>query len=98
MPTSSKIFLAAAALLLVMNIVTFIAFALDKHYAKIGHRRISERTLLLLTLFGGSTGALFGMTVVRHKTKHAKFVVLVPLFLLLHVIVIFYAILQMPTV
>jgi len=98
MPISSKIFLAAAGALLVMNLITFIVYALDKHYAKTGHRRISERTLLLLALCFGSTGALFGLTVVRHKTKHVKFIVLVPLFLLLHVIIIFYAILQMPTV
>ena len=98
MPTSSIVFLTVAALLTMMNLVTFTAFALDKHYAKTGHRRISERTLLLLAFFGGSTGALFGMTVVRHKTKHTKFVILVPLFLLLHVILCFYGILQMPTV
>lgn len=98
MPIESKIFLAAAAVLLVLNVITFIVYALDKHYAQTGHRRISEKNLLLLALFGGSTGALFGMTVVRHKTKHIKFLVLIPLFLLIHIAIIFYAILQMPTV
>ena len=46
-----------------------------------------ERVLLLLAFLGGGAGAFFGMTVFRHKTKHIKFIILVPLSILLHLAV-----------
>ena len=46
---------------------------------KKGKRRVPERTLLLLSFLGGCVGALLGMVLCRHKTKHAKFLFLVPL-------------------
>ncbi len=69
----------------VMNLVTFLVYAYDKHIArqKKGKRRVPERTLLLLSFLGGCVGALCGMVFCRHKTKHAKFLVLVPLSVLL---------------
>ena len=65
----------------VMNLVTFFVYAYDKHIArqKKGKRRVPERTLLLLAWLGGCYGALFGMLLCRHKTKHTRFLVLVPL-------------------
>lgn len=69
----------------VMNLVTFIVYAYDKHIARQnkGKRRVPERTLLLLSFLGGCFGALFGMFLCRHKTKHARFLILVPLSVLL---------------
>jgi len=69
----------------VMNLVTFIVYAADKSIAKRrnGGRRVPERTLLLLSFLGGCVGALFGMLLCRHKTKHTKFLILVPLSLIL---------------
>ena len=58
--------------LIVINIVTFLAYGIDKWKAKKG-RRISEATLLILAVIGGSIGALLGMKVWRHKTMHKKF-------------------------
>ena len=46
--------------------------------------RISEAALLTLALVGGSAGALLGMLVFRHKIRKPKFVILVPLFLIIH--------------
>ncbi len=65
----------------VMNLFTFIVYAYDKRIAKSrsGKRRVPERTLLLLSFLGGCFGALLGMVLCRHKTKHTKFLVLVPL-------------------
>ena len=65
----------------VMNLVTFFVYAYDKHIArqKKGKRRVPERTLLLLAWLGGCYGALLGMLLCRHKTKHTRFLVLVPL-------------------
>ena len=69
----------------IMNIVTFAVYAYDKHIAQQnrGKRRVPERTLILLAFLGGFLGALFGMVFCRHKTKHAKFLVLVPLSVIL---------------
>ena len=72
--------------LLVINILAFVCYGLDKLKAKRNARRISERALLLLALVGGSVGAWLGMLVWRHKTKHAKFRFGVPILLLLQVV------------
>ena len=73
------------AVLLLMNLLAFVLYGVDKLKAKKGAWRIPEATLLLVAFLGGSLGALLGMEVFRHKTKHAKFRILVPLFLILHI-------------
>ncbi|HZK38519.1 MAG TPA: DUF1294 domain-containing protein [Clostridia bacterium] len=50
----------------------------DKRAARRGARRIRERTLLLVCVFGGSVAMLATMRIIRHKTKHAKFMVGIP--------------------
>ena len=72
-------------LLIAVNLVSFALYGLDKLKAKKGLWRIKESTLLLVAALGGSLGALLGMEVFRHKTKHWQFKVLVPVFLVLHV-------------
>ena len=71
-------------LLVAVNLVSFTLYGLDKLKAKKGLWRIRESTLLLVALLGGSLGALLGMEVFRHKTKHWQFKVLVPVFFILH--------------
>ena len=71
------------AALLLINIVAFAAYGIDKRKAQKDRWRIPESTLLLLAFFGGALGALLGMRVFHHKTKHWKFKILVPLFLAL---------------
>ena len=56
--------------LIVINVVTFLVYGIDKWKAKQGSWRISEATLLILAVIGGSIGALLGMKVWRHKTMH----------------------------
>ena len=72
-------------LLAAVNLVAFVLYGVDKVKAKKGAWRISEATLLLVSFLGGSMGALLGMELFRHKTRHVKFRVLVPLFLILHI-------------
>ena len=72
-------------LLVAVNLVSFSLYGLDKLKAKKGLWRIRESTLLLIAALGGSVGALLGMEVFRHKTKHWQFKVLVPVFLVLHI-------------
>lgn len=69
---------------LFMCSVTFIFYAADKSSAKRGTRRIKESTLLILSFIGGSAGAFTAMHILRHKTGKVKFMIGVPLSLLLH--------------
>ena len=62
--------------------VTFTVYGIDKRKARRGAWRIPEKTLFLLPLLGGSVGALLGMKVFRHKTKHWYFVWGIPIILL----------------
>ena len=64
------------------NLVTFTVYGVDKAKARRGAWRVPEKTLFLLPLLGGSVGALLGMLVFRHKTKHWYFVWGIPLILL----------------
>ena len=66
-----------------MNLIAFALYGIDKRRAKQGAWRISEYTLLLIALLGGSLGALLGMRYFRHKTRHRKFRYVIPLILLL---------------
>ena len=58
--------------LVIINVVTFLIYGIDKRKAVKHKYRISEKTLILMALIGGSIGALIGMKVFRHKTKHLK--------------------------
>lgn len=66
-----------------INLVTFFAYWLDKRKAKSGAWRTPEATLIALAALGGSPAALAAMQLFRHKTKHAKFAVGVPVILIL---------------
>ena len=76
--------------LIVINVVTFTVYGIDKLKAKQGSWRISEATLLILAVIGGSIGALLGMKVWRHKTQHKKFKYGLPLILIIQIILIGY--------
>lgn len=72
------------------NLVVFITYGLDKKLARKRKQRISEKALLLLAFFGGGIGAYFGMFYFRHKTKHWKFKILVPLMIIMQIGVFYY--------
>jgi len=65
------------------NTLALLFFGADKIRAISGKWRIPEKLLIALTVFGGSLGALLGMILFRHKTKHIKFTLTVPFFALL---------------
>lgn len=71
--------------LLVVNVLTFFAFGVDKWKAKHHKWRIPEATLLGLAVVGGSIGAWLGMKVWHHKTKHKKFQYGIPFILMAQV-------------
>ena len=76
--------------LLVINVVTFVLFGLDKYNARKGNRRIREVTLMAMAALGGSVGAWMGMHLWHHKTKHRKFRYGIPLILLLQIALIYF--------
>ncbi len=68
--------------LVAINIFGFVIFGYDKRCA-VKHRfRVSERTLMLTALLGGSIGSYAGMQVFRHKTRHWKFRAGIPVIML----------------
>jgi len=66
----------------VLSLLAFILMGYDKGRAKAGRRRVPERTLLLVAALGGAPGALLGMYLFRHKTRHPRFQYGLPLLLL----------------
>ena len=64
---------------LAMNVFTFSLYGADKRKAKRGAWRIPEKTLLTCTWLFGGVGALIGMRVFHHKTKHRAFTVSAPI-------------------
>ena len=81
-----------ALYLLLINLVTFLVFGLDKWKAKRKEkkdtvRRIPEKTLFTLSALGGSVGALLGMKVFHHKTLHKTFRFGIPAILALQIII-----------
>lgn len=77
-------------LLVIINIVAFAMYGIDKAKAKKKRWRISEASLLSVAFLGGAYGAWLGMKVFHHKTRHRKFRILVPLFAVLWTALIVY--------
>lgn len=75
--------------LIIINIVTFLVYGIDKWKTKQGSWRISEATLLMLAVIGGTIGTLLGMQVWRHKTMHLKFKYGLPLILVAQIAFIY---------
>ncbi|MBR4109219.1 MAG: DUF1294 domain-containing protein [Oscillospiraceae bacterium] len=72
--------------LLIINALSFLLMLIDKQKAKKDRWRIPEKTLIAFALLGGSLGAIAGMKLFRHKTKHPKFSVGLPVILAVQVV------------
>ena len=68
--------------LLLINAAAFLLMLVDKLKAKKNRWRIPERTLFGSALLGGSIGAILGMYIFRHKTKHLSFTLGMPAILI----------------
>lgn len=82
-------FILGSKLLTMLVFISFMTWLgyyimkVDKRYAKEDKRRIPERTLLLISLVGGSVGMYIGMYKFKHKTLHKKFTIGVPIIMLI---------------
>ena len=74
--------------LAVISLISFIVTAWDKHCAKRDMWRVPEKTLLILSTLGGSVAMYITMKTIRHKTKHPKFMVGIPVIIFLQAAVI----------
>ena len=67
--------------LLIIKALGFLLMLVDTWKAKKNRWRVRESTLLLIAALGGSVGSLAGMYLFRHKTRHLKFTLGIPLIL-----------------
>ena len=86
---SNPIFLAILIYIAVISLVSVIVCCYDKIASKhMTKHRTRERTLLLLSALGGSVAMLITMFIIRHKTKHIKFMLGIPLIIIAQVALI----------
>lgn len=88
--TENPILLAITIYLVIVNIVAFVMYGIDKYKAQHDQWRISEKALMISAAVGGSVGALLGMRFFHHKTKHKLFTIGVPLILCVHLVVFYF--------
>ena len=83
------VLLAIVSYLVIMNVAGFVLMLVDKKKSKKRHaRRIPETVLLCIAYLGGSIGVMAGMEIFRHKTKHKRFYLGIPLTLIGQVLII----------
>ena len=85
-------FLTITLFFLFMTWLGYYIMKVDKRYAKEDKRRVPEKTLLLISIVGGSLGMYIGMYKFKHKTLHKKFTIGVPLIMLIQVACVVYLI------
>lgn len=81
-------FNAIMAIWLFINLYTFILYGYDKYCAVQKKWRVPEAVLLLCSFLGGALGALSGMCIFRHKTKHRQFLWFIPLCLFVQILIV----------
>ena len=74
--------------LVVINLIAFVLYGIDKKRAIRNEHRIRESVLLWIARLGGAIGSWLGIKIFRHKTKHTKFRVIVPLWMIIWVMFI----------
>ena len=71
--------------LAVISLVAIVVTVIDKVNARRGAWRISESSLIIISVFGGSVAMYITMHLIRHKTRHAKFMVGIPIIIALQI-------------
>lgn len=86
--TQRIVILIAVIYFIIINIISSALAVADKRKAKKAKWRIPESTLMLFGLMGGAIGEYLTMKRIHHKTRHKKFMIGLPLEILLHIVII----------
>ena len=81
--------------LIIINLIAFVLYGIDKNRSIRNEYRISERLLLWMARLGGGIGCWLGIKIFRHKTKHTKFRFIVPLWMIIWIIAIAFAVMKL---
>ena len=84
------VWIAVITWLIIINLTAFAVFGIDKKRAKKGQWRIPEKTLFLSAILGGSIGAILGMYIFHHKTKHWYFQVGIPAIMIVQIAAVYW--------
>lgn len=76
--------------LVILNLFSYLLVAIDKRKAIKNKYRISEKTLFIFSFIGGSLGTLIGMFMFHHKTKKLKFLIGIPILLILNIFILYF--------
>ncbi len=81
------LYIIFSAYLIIISLISIVVTVVDKINAIRSKRRVSEKTLFLLSLLGGSIAVYLTMLIIRHKTRKLKFMIGIPLIILLQLVV-----------
>ena len=84
------VWIAVIIWLVIINLAAFAVFGIDKKRAKKGQWRIPEKTLFLSAILGGSIGAILGMYIFHHKTKHWYFQIGIPAIMIIQIAAVYW--------
>lgn len=93
--TANSELLIAASYLIIVNLIAFVLYRIDKKRALRKEYRISEHLLLWMARLGGGIGCWLGIKMFRHKTKHAKFRIVVPLWMVIWMAAVVFAVMKL---
>lgn len=81
--------------LIIINLIAFVLYGIDKKRAIRNEYRIKESVLLWMARLGGGIGCWLGIKIFRHKTKHTKFKVVVPLWIMVWTAAIVFVVMKL---
>ncbi len=93
----SQLQIVILSYLLIINLIAFILYGVDKKRAIRNEFRIRERVLLWMARLGGGIGSWLGIKSFHHKTKHTRFRIIVPLWMIIWVAAIVFLIIKQPS-
>lgn len=90
----SQLQIAILSYLLIINLIAFVLYGVDKKRAIRNEFGIRERVLLWMARLGGGIGSWIGLKLFRHKTKHTKFRIIVPLWAIIWIAAVVFAVIK----
>lgn len=93
-PVMSQLQIVILSYLLIINLIAFVLYGVDKKRAIRNEFRIRERVLLWMARLGGGIGSWIGLKLFRHKTKHTKFRIVVPPWTLIWIAAVVFAVIK----